>query len=678
MATIEWTRPVSAPAAAGSVRRPEMALGGALLALCFYAVFAQGAIGTPAGPRLEVAVAVVALLTATGVLSGRLRVPGPPLGRRSLLLMAAFAAWCGLSVLWSASPDRSWLEFNRVASYGLVAVLAATFGASAQRATERVREGLQLLGTLVVLYAIGQKVLPGLHLLGIVDLNQTGRYARLQEPIGYWNALALLLALTAPAVLTGALRVTATRRRRTLSLLTLQLMIVAVGFTESRGGVLAFSVVLLLTVAASGDALRHAAWAALAVLGGVAPLAVGLSAHALSGDGVPLAHRESAGLLLAIVLVAALTLVAVTAARGYELELQVSLTETQRTRWLRRLALALAAVLLLVAGVYLAAGGLRGFASPQQASVSAPGRLFSTDSADRLEWWRQALGGWRDRPLTGWGAGAFPVVNLLYRRDTLSALDAHSVPLQWLVETGLIGALLAALAWAFLLRDGLASLRAEAPDRAARLALFAAGIAYTVHALYDWDWQIPGVTLPALVALGALAAARPVPAGKPAPATGAVGLARLAVLTFGLCVYGASAALPGIAGAHASRAAIEAAAGRLRAAQHDANLATRLDPLSDVGPLASEAIALQLRDLPAARSDLLEAASREPDDLAVWRSLLTVDLDLGRFRQAIAAAQRVVVLDPAMPGGQALSAVLAACGAELGLAPPAGSATAQP
>ena len=40
------------------------------------------------------------------------------------------------------------------------------------------------------------------------------------------------------------------------------------------------------------------------------------------------------------------------------------------------------------------------------------------------------------------------------------------------------------------------------------LACVAAGVAWLVHGLIDWDWDIPGVTIPAL-ALLAVAAAIP-------------------------------------------------------------------------------------------------------------------------------------------------------------------------
>jgi hypothetical protein len=42
----------------------------------------------------------------------------------------------------------------------------------------------------------------------------------------------------------------------------------------------------------------------------------------------------------------------------------------------------------------------------------------------------------------------------------------------------------------------------DAPEAAAGLA--AAGAVWLAHVALDWDWQMPGATLPALLAAGAL------------------------------------------------------------------------------------------------------------------------------------------------------------------------------
>jgi O-antigen ligase len=74
--------------------------------------------------------------------------------------------------------------------------------------------------------------------------------------------------------------------------------------------------------------------------------------------------------------------------------------------------------------------------------VYDPAQLVSADSENRWGWWKEAAGAISARPVQGWGAGSFGVTHLLYRRDTLSVQQPHSVPLQFLAETGIVGAVL--------------------------------------------------------------------------------------------------------------------------------------------------------------------------------------------------------------------------------------------
>src|SRR5205085_9953700 len=113
-----------------------------------------------------------------------------------------------------------------------------------------------------------------------------------------------------------------------------------------------------------------------------------------------------------------------------------------------------------------------------------PNRLLSYNSGNRWTWWKEAAGAWSAKPVAGWGAGSFPVTHRLYRREPLSVQQPHSVPLQWLAETGLAGLLLAGGALLALLAAALAgvrrepwALRAAPPARGAAAALLAVAVA---------------------------------------------------------------------------------------------------------------------------------------------------------------------------------------------------------
>ena len=179
-----------------------------------------------------------------------------------------------------------------------------------------------------------------------------------------------------------------------------------------------------------------------------------------------------------------------------------------------------------------------------------PARVLRSNSGNRWVWREEAASGFADRPVIGHGAGSFGLTHLLYRRDLLQVRNAHSVPLEFLSEVGLIGALLALGGLALLGAAAVRVTRARGPgrERGFAIALLAALLALSVHLWVDWDWEIPGVMAFGLAFLGVLAA-RP-PSGEPAqPAPARAG--RLVALAAGAAVLAAVvalAALPRVTG----------------------------------------------------------------------------------------------------------------------------------
>jgi O-antigen ligase len=137
---------------------------------------------------------------------------------------------------------------------------------------------------------------------------------------------------------------------------------------------------------------------------------------------------------------------------------------------------------------------------------------------DRYDYWRVALRALAAEPLHGVGAGGWAVWWLRYRTVNAFAQDAHSLPLQTLAELGLVGA---ALLLAFFAGIALAARAAHRGAPALAAGPIAAFVVYAAHAPLDWEWQMPAVTIVALVLAGSLlalaeGAARP-PAPAPAP-----------------------------------------------------------------------------------------------------------------------------------------------------------------
>jgi O-antigen ligase len=81
--------------------------------------------------------------------------------------------------------------------------------------------------------------------------------------------------------------------------------------------------------------------------------------------------------------------------------------------------------------------------------------------------------------------------------------NAHSLEVETAAELGLLGL----LALALLVGGVIAAARtALARNAAAAAGPSAALLAWFLHASIDWDWQLPAVSLPAIVLAGAIVA----------------------------------------------------------------------------------------------------------------------------------------------------------------------------
>src|SRR5437588_239311 len=414
-------------AAAGEARsRFPALLTTALLVVVTYAAFDHGAVSLPAEARLQVVIAALAAAAGAAWLwTGTLRLAAPRLAVAGMALLAAFACWSGITLVWSVAPNQTWIELNRAIAYVITLCLAIALGASYARAIRHVALGYLLVALAVTLYALGQKLFPGLHVGGLFNLNQTGPLPRPQEPLGYWNALALFLAMAIPIALALAADARRAARLRIAALCAVELMLLVTALTYSRGGLLALGAALVVGIALSGERLRSVMWLAAAALATVPPLVFGLEAHVLTTAGVSLGHRETAGGELTLILLASLAVLLAGGRRLLALEPRVRVTD-RNARAVRRLAPALGTVLVLGAllALTLSSRGFTGtfshawrtFTSTKATSNTNPSRLLSADSENRWVWWKEAAGAFSDRPVGGWGAGSFGVVHLLDRR----------------------------------------------------------------------------------------------------------------------------------------------------------------------------------------------------------------------------------------------------------------------
>jgi hypothetical protein len=643
-------------------------LGVALAGLCAWALFSEGATSLQNEAGLQIALCATALVTLAGLLfSPRLRLRAPAQALAGLALLVLFAAWSGWSIEWSVAPDLSWIQLNRWAAYALATALALVLGSSLRRAPQRTALGFLLVASGVALYALGGKVLPWVEIPGLVDLDHTADFSRLRAPLGYWNALGLVCVLAAPVAVRVAADPDATRRVRTLSVASLVVLLVTLGLTYSRGGILSLLIALAALVAIGPDRLRLVAYSALGVVGAVPAYAVAVVRDDLTTDGLGLSARSDDGLILLAALALGVTAAVVAARRLMRVDGRLELADGRGGRLNARTGAAAAgAALVVVVGVLaVSERGVTGtierqwddFTSVKQDRQTDPGRVLRSNSGNRWVWWREAAGAFSDEPLRGWGAGSFPLVHRRYRDNELDVRQPHSVPLQFLAETGAVGALLALgglglLAWAVIARLRLAAGR----ERRYVGALACASLGWGVHMWFDWDSDIPGVTLPLLVFLGVLAARPPgapdavavAPAEDPRAPAGprAAGLFAGALV---LAALAASAYLPWLADDKAAEATVlgvvddEAA---LADAAKRADEAMQLNPLA-IEPVAAAIAIAQKRGRYAEVADLLEeAVDRQPENPDVWLRAYVVQHFIDDAPARIASVKKVLELDP--------------------------------
>ena len=643
-------------------------LGAGLTAVVAYAAFAHGATGFPAEAHVQVALAGLALAALAVLLVGRgVRASATPTAWAGLGLLAAFAVWTGVSLDWSVAADLTWVELNRWIAYALAAALGVTIGSSLPRALERTALAYLTVATAVALYALAGKAIPG-----VLDFNHTAFFSRLREPLGYWNALSLFCVLAVPLAIRAAADADRRLAGRGVAAAAGVVLGVALGLTYSRGGFVVLAVALGFLLALGPGRARIALTAGAVVLGTVPALVTGFTRDDLTGDGVPLGDRTDDGLIFLAALAAgialAVALVWVIGRAGDRL----ALGPRGRRRALRALAAAGAALVLALAALIGATRGevvttaWDGFKDVKYEKQNDPNRILQTNSGNRWVWWNEAAGAWWDAPVEGHGAGSFPLLHRRYREDRLEVRQPHSVPLQLLAETGLIGALLALGGIGLLAAAAMA--RVKAGRRAARdgipagrehrfaLALAAAVAAALVHLWFDWDSDIPGVALPLFAFLGVLAA-RPrgmpglelPPGGGGARAFGAslpqraFALTLAALLVAGIAV---SAILPSLADGHLEDAQEAVTAGDYVRASREAEIAKALNPLA-VEPVLVAATTAQKRSQFARASELFgEAVRRQPDNPEVWLRLAPFELLRGDYARMEAAAYRTLALDP--------------------------------
>ncbi|PWU23292.1 MAG: hypothetical protein C5B48_08845 [Candidatus Rokuibacteriota bacterium] len=561
------------------------------------------------------AVLAVVLLAGTAV---RPR----PIAVTAAGLLLGLAVWTAISIGWSPFPSLARDEALLVGFYAVAFLVPLlTLRAELDR----------LVGTALLAGALGALAVAGaleLHYSSSPqDLYWQGRMA---FPVSYPNALAALLLVGFWPAVGLAAEVRLSPVVRALVLGGAAGMLADLLLAQSKGGAVG--------LAASGIAFFAFCPARLRAL---VPAAI--VAAVVGSQAVPLTdpYRVSAAHLSAAIQHGG-AVAALTAAGAALLGLVYALVDRRVTvsARVRRVA-AVAVAVVLVAAALASIGAFFGTVNRPESFVTRQWRSFkhlpgkregSTHffslGSNRYDFWRVALHEFERHPVAGIGARGFGAAYLVQGRSSETPERAHSVELDELSETGIIGFLLLVAAGACALAAGWPWARRSVPGA----GVLAAGVYFAVHSGVDWVWTIPEVGIPAFALLGIGASwsdhERLLPGRVAAPA-GALALA-LALLVF---------TPPWLSSRLVDRAYGKGSAAGVAG---DLRWARRLDPLATDPLVAQAELARPPGDIPP----LERAVAKEPRREDLRYLLGTAYLAAGRKAAARRQLEKALALYP--------------------------------
>jgi hypothetical protein len=480
-------------------RRPGRLLAGfkGLVMLALLATTAYGMLNTGLYRDelwLPVATGILALLFVTLFVRG-FYWDLPTVGILLVGLLAALVAVKGLSMVWTISETETIKETLRSSMY-LAAFLMALAALTSGRQVGSLIDASVFTVAAVAGYGLLQKISPIEYPVGSLD------GVRMDSTLQYSNTTAVILGMGVVLALARMSTLRSFVLRGLYAAVTLSLFI-ALYLTVSRGGIGSLGLGLIILFVITSDRLRMFAdllllslpgawlWWQMQSLPGL--LGTGVSSQQKIADGMLFRNDLILALIVAFVLQAAFTILM----NRYEPSPVLR----------RRLGILVVAggVLAMIVGAFVVVDRYGG---PGQAYSTLLGsanetrnagqRLASMDISSRGDYWRVAWAAWKERPLTGTGAGTFQYTWLEDRPGLKGVKQVHNVYLEQGTETGLF-AFLALLSFVAVLvgYTGRAVWR-SGPQGERRLLLAGLGSAlmvYLISSAFEWHWYLPASTL---------------------------------------------------------------------------------------------------------------------------------------------------------------------------------------
>jgi O-antigen ligase len=420
--------------------------------------------------------------------------------------LAVYSLWSLISMRWSHSPSRALDDFDLANVYLFALILFGSFA----RTHRRVRWIVILtwLAMLAVcLSGLATRLRPDLF---HISANGEGR---LWFPMTYTDALGLFATC---GMLLAAYLASSSREPAALRILgtaAIPVFAVTVLLTYSRAALLLAPLALIAYVLLAQP--RGVVSALLAAGPATAYVLIRTYQANLISNGATSAAAVQQGRALTTSIV--LACAAAAAARTVLLKLDTHLGRVNVPTW-RRWNRAIACGCCLGGIAIVGLTGIRSQISHQWGTFSQQSTAFVTSDvryrashinvslAERLPNWRIALRVFDENPLRGDGAGMFGTDWYRLRPNQEVSLQTHSLYLEAMSELGVVG--LAALLLVVVIVVGAGFVRARRrSSRSLWVVIGLVGLVWAIDAGFDWDWEMPALTLPVFV-LGGCALAR--------------------------------------------------------------------------------------------------------------------------------------------------------------------------